>query len=84
MDILAFCLKRSIPTDGFKLRQIVDWNSKLTDQSKILFNIELPDHFPEKYDKSIHKLVDNCLVARLGRGLNENSFEKIITRSGKT
>ena len=84
MDILAFCRKRDIATDGFRLRQIVDWNAKLTDQSKILFNIELPDHFPEKYEKSIHKLVDNCLVARLGRGLNDNSFEKKITRSGKT
>lgn len=84
MDILAFCRKRSIPTDGFKLRQIVNWNRKLTDQSKILFNIELPDHFPEKYENSIHKLVDNCLIAGLGRGLNENSFEKMITRSGKT
>jgi len=84
MDILAFCRKRSVPTDGFKLRQIVDWNRKPTDQSKIVFNIELPDHFPEKYDKSIYKFVDNCLVARLGQGLTENSFEKLITRSGKT
>ena len=80
MDILAFCRKRSIATDGFRMRQIVDWNRELTDQSKILFNIELPDQFPEKYEKSIHKLVDNCLVAKLGRGLTENSFEKKITR----
>ena len=84
MDILAFCRKRSIATDGFRLRQTVDWHTKQTDQSRILFNIELPGHFPEKYEKSVHKLVDNCLVARLGRDLNDDSFEKIITRSGKT
>jgi len=80
MDILAFCRKRNIATDGFRIRQIVDWNRELTDQSKILFNIELSDRFPEKYEKTIHKLVDNCLVAKLGRGLTESSFEKMITR----
>jgi len=84
MDILAFCRKRSIATDGFRIRQIVDWNRKLTDQSKILLNIGLPDQFPEKYEQSIGKIVDSCLVARLGRGLNENSFEKLITRSAST
>ncbi len=80
MDILAFCRKRSIATDGFRIKQIVDWNRKLTDQSKILLSIELPDHFPEKYEKTIRKAVDNCLVARLGKGLNENSFESSISR----
>ena len=84
MDILAFCRKRSIATDGFRIRQIVDWNRKLTDQSKILLNIGLPDQFPEKYEQSIGKIVDSCVVARLGRGLNENSFEKLITRSAST
>ena len=83
MDILAFCRKRNIATDGFRIQQLVDWNRKLTDRSKILLNIELPDHFPEKYDKSVAKIVGGCLVASLGRGLNENSFEKSITRSDK-
>ena len=82
MDILAFCRKREIATDGFRIRQAVDWNRKLTDQSKVVLNIELPEHFPEKYVQSVHKFVDNCLVARLGRGLNENSFEKVITGPG--
>jgi hypothetical protein len=45
-----------------------------------LLSIELPHNFPEKYEKTIRKAVDNCLVAKLGRGLNENSFETKITR----
>ena len=81
MDILAFCRKRSLATDGFKIKQIVDWNRKFTEQSKILLNIELPQNFPEKYEKSISKIADGCLVARLGKDLNENSFDKMITRS---
>ncbi len=84
MDILAFCRKRSISTDGFRIRQIVDWHAKRTDQSKVLLSIELPHNFPGKYEKTILKAADNCLVARLGKGLNENSFEKSITRSETT
>jgi hypothetical protein len=81
MDILAFCRKRSIATDGFRIKQIVDWHTKQTDQSKVLFSIELPHDFPEKYEKTIRKAVDNCLVARLGKGLNENSFASSISRA---
>jgi len=83
MDILAFCRKREISTNGFIIRQIVDWNRNRTDQSKVLLSIELPDHFPNKYDKTIAKAVDNCLVANLGKGLSPDSFERTITRSRK-
>ncbi len=83
MDILAFCRKRNISTEGFKIRQIVDWNRKHTDQSKVLLSIELPDHFPQKYDKTIGKAVDNCLVANLGKGIGPDSFERAITPSQK-
>ena len=81
MDILAFCRKRGIAIDGFRIRQIVDWNRKHTGQSKVLLNIELPDHFPEKYEKTIGKAVDNCLVSKLGKGICQASFEKSIVRS---
>jgi len=81
MDILAFCRKRSIATAGFRIRQIVDWHAKRTDQSQVLLNIELPHDFPEKYEKTVRKAVDNCLVARLGKGLNENSFASSISRA---
>ena len=81
MDILAFCRKRRIATDGFKIRQIVDWHAKQTDQSKVMLHIELPHDFPEKYEKTIRKAADNCLVARLGKGLDENSFASSVSRA---
>jgi len=81
MDILAFCRERSLSTDGFRIRQIVDWHTKRTDQSKVLLSIELPHDFPGKYEKTIRKAVDNCLVARLGKGLNENSFASLVSRA---
>ncbi|UCD78815.1 MAG: hypothetical protein JSW26_25995 [Desulfobacterales bacterium] len=80
MDILAFCRKRGLAADGFRIRQIVDWNRRHTDQTKVFLSIELPHHFPAKYEKTIAKAVDNCLVARLGRGLNQRSFVKSVTR----
>ena len=79
MDILAFCRKRNIPTEGFKIRQIVDWHRKHTDQSKIRLSIELPAQFPEKYEKTIAKAVNNCLVAKLGQGISAASFERTVT-----
>jgi organic hydroperoxide reductase OsmC/OhrA len=81
MDILAFCRKRNIRTEGFKIRQTVDWHRKHTDQSKIMLSIELPAQFPGKYEKTIAKAVSNCLVARLGQGISAASFERTITRS---
>ena len=80
MDILVFCRKRDIATEGFSIRQIVDWNRRHTDQTKVLLHIGLPAHFPAKYVKTITKAVDNCLVARLGQGLNQASFVKSISR----
>jgi len=81
MDILTFCRKRNISTDGFTIRQIVDWNRKRTDRSRVLLQIELPDHFPQKYDKTIAKAVGTCLVAGLGKGLGPDSFATAVTRS---
>ena len=83
MDILAFCRKRNIAFDGFKIRQTVDWHAKQTDQSKVLLSIELPPDFPEKYEKAIRKSAESCLVARLGKGLSEDSFSSSVSRAEK-
>lgn len=80
MDILAFCRKRDISTEGFTIKQVVDWNRNAADKSKVLLQVELPPHFPKKYDNAIEKTVDGCLVASLGVGLSSSSFEKAITR----
>ena len=83
MDILAFCRKRNIAPGGFKIRQIVDWHAKQTDQSTVLLDIELPRDFPDKYEKAIRKAADSCLVARLGKGLSEDSFSSSVSRAAE-
>ena len=81
MDILAFCRKRQISVEGFRITQSVDWSRSHTDQSKIVLHIELPPHFPVKYENVIGRAVDTCLVAHLGKGLISSRFEKSISRS---
>jgi len=81
MDILAFCRKRDISTEGINISQTVDWNRTDPGRSRIALQVELPAHFPEKYDDVLGRAVDTCLVARLGRGLHSSSFTRKITRS---
>ena len=83
MDILAFCRKRDISTKGITISQLVDWNRNRPDQSRITLQVGLPPHFPEKYDDVLGRAVDKCLVANLGRGLHESSFDRQITRAAK-
>jgi len=45
-----------------------------------MLELHLPDHFPKKYDKAIKKSIDNCMVSKLGKGLNSNSFQYNIIR----
>ena len=58
----------------------MDWNRKYTDQSNVVLHVDLPGHFPKKYDKSIGKTVDNCTIARIAKDLSSNSFQHKITR----
>lgn len=81
MDILAFCRNRDIAAEGIKISQDVAWSKKHHDQSKIILKIELPPHFPPKYDSTIGKAADRCLVASLGRALDKSSFEHQVTRT---
>ena len=80
MDILAFCRKRDIPTEGIVITQDVEWCREQHDKSKVILNIELPPSFPEKYEPVIGKAVDRCLVAGLGKGLSDASFTNKINR----
>ena len=46
----------------------------------MLLKIEVPAHFPAKYEKAIGRAADNCLVAKLGRGLKESMFKRSVFR----
>ncbi|MEE4166821.1 MAG: hypothetical protein V2I35_12535 [Desulfocapsaceae bacterium] len=83
MDILAFCRKRAISTDGIVISQDVEWNRDHQDNSTVMLKIELPPHFPAKYDSVLERAANKCLVAHLARGLVESSFLTRISRAEK-
>ncbi len=65
--ILSFCQERNIPTDGISINQemvyipIDEGKMKL---DKIVLNITIPPDFPEKYQKAIIKVADQCAVKK--------------------
>ena len=80
MDILAFCRKRDIATEGIKIVQDVEWSKEAVNDSEVVLKVELPPDFPEKYDAVITKAVNKCLVASLGKGLDDSSFRSEVSR----
>jgi hypothetical protein len=63
-----------------KIRQVVRWNPDHAERTEVLLKIEVPAHFPAKYEKAIGRAADNCLVAKLGRGLKESMFKRTVSR----
>jgi putative redox protein len=61
---LKFCQSRNLATEG--LRLLVDWEPSKADpaDSRLVFRLQLPDHFPEKYQAGILKAMDLCAVKR--------------------
>lgn len=65
--ILGFCQERNIPTDGISINQeivyvpIEEGKMKL---DKIVLDIIVPPDFPEKYQKAIAKVADQCAVKK--------------------
>ena len=61
---VSFCQQREIDTTGMRLTLEVERNSetKRLDQVKIL--IHLPDGFPDKYTKTLFRVIDQCTVKK--------------------
>jgi len=81
-DILTFCQKRGLSSEGIRLSQSVDWNTRHTDDSKIEFVVKVPPEFPEKYHKALRAAAKSCLVGKLARGVNEDTIDVKIGVAG--
>jgi len=60
--VLAFCEKRGYRTDQTSVVMRVSKNREKKMIDKIIFDIQLPPEFPEKYTKPIIRSVDQCSV----------------------
>ena len=61
---LSFCQKRDIETDGLALCLDTERDEEKGRLARIRVRLELPDGFPEKYEKAILRSVDQCAVKR--------------------
>ncbi len=81
-DILAFCRKRNISTEGIRIVQAVDWNTRKTDDSRIKYRVEVPPEFPEKYRKALIAVGRSCLVSKLAGGVDKATMEFEVKVAG--
>lgn len=62
--VKSFCDQRGLPTENIRLKQAQNFNpvKKIIDQIEI--NIEIPQDFPEKYEKALITTASLCAVKK--------------------
>ncbi len=60
--VLAFCQSRGYRLDQVSVTMRISKNQEKKMIDKIIFDIQLPPEFPDKYMKAIIKSVDSCAV----------------------
>jgi len=62
--VLGFCQARSIPTDGIKVTQHVEFDPEKNRLSKVQIDIRVPPSFPEKYLEAVRRAAETCAVKK--------------------
>ena len=62
--VLGFCQARHIPTEGIRLTQHMDFDTKTHRLTRVGIDVHLPPDFPEKYLPSVRRAVDLCAVKK--------------------
>jgi putative redox protein len=70
---LSFCNTREIPTDGIHLKLKSVYSEEKGRLETVQIHIHLPPDFPEKYRKTLIRVVDQCSVKKAI--LNPPAFE---------
>lgn len=60
--VLSFCQTRDIPAEQIELSIDMEKNSETGLIERMIFDIQLPGEFPEKYRKAVTKAADQCKV----------------------
>ena len=61
---VSFCQQREIDTTGMRLTLDVERNSETKRLDQVKIRIHLPDGFPEKYTKTLLRVIDQCTVKK--------------------
>ena len=62
--VLSFCQKRSLPTDGIKIMEIVHTNSETKMVDKVDLEIQVPATFPTEYHEALVRTAELCKVKK--------------------
>ncbi|KAF0184011.1 MAG: hypothetical protein FD164_608 [Nitrospirae bacterium] len=65
--VLSFCQERKIPTEGMSILQRVEYTPNEAGKpvmDRIILEIHVPAHFPEKYHNAVIKVADQCAVKK--------------------
>jgi ribosomal protein S12 methylthiotransferase accessory factor len=74
--VLAFCQNRGYRIDQLSVTMGMSKNEETKMIDKIVFDIQLPPEFPEKYTKAVIKAVDSCAVK--AHMVDEPAFEYTV------
>jgi ribosomal protein S12 methylthiotransferase accessory factor len=62
--VLGFCKQRDLPTEGIRLIQHLEVDSRTGMVAKIGLDIEVPPGFPEKYHEALVRAASQCAVKK--------------------
>jgi len=62
--ILSFIEKRELITEGLKIKMTAVGDKEKKMYTKIIFDVQLPKDFPEKYKNAVIKSADLCAVKK--------------------
>ncbi|HAK60071.1 MAG TPA: osmotically inducible protein OsmC [Nitrospiraceae bacterium] len=65
--VLSFCQERKIPTENISLTQRLVYTTTAegkTELDTIVIDINVPPDFPEKYEKALIRVADQCAVKK--------------------
>ncbi len=61
---LGFCKNKGLPTEGLDISMDLEMNRSNGMISKVIFDVKLPEGFPEKYRSAIVNSIELCSVKR--------------------
>lgn len=71
--LLGFCQSRKIPIENIAMRMRSEWSETAKRVERIVFEVDLPPDFPEKYKESVIRVINMCTVKK--HILNPPEFE---------
>ena len=74
--VIRFCQQRKLPTEGLSMTLDIERNPETRSLDKVKMAIQLPDEFPEKYQRAVIRAAGMCSVKKAI--MNSPEFE-IVT-----